>query len=545
MFSFLKKLFRKPTPKAATPRVVTARARPTVGDPNQSRPQVEVAHLSLAAILGKFPDDLKRNVVAMPEASVTVALPLATIHKQLPSGSVKMSLASLYRQAPRGVFAPNARLEEKRMVEVPLPEIFRHVRPQGLRRRDQKQVELPGDAPELFSDRENPYALAPGVPDAIDEPQASASMAVGRATTPQPQRMVKPPAGFGARNGDSNATPMVAVPPAGTSAAPRTGGKTPSHSQKTAAAASNEPPLLLPLSQLCEQWPEPIRGEALELGDTMAALPAAQITAGLAKGKIVFTWGQIRTWLNPPPPSPTQAKEATELILPLKVVAPAFLAARPVAARQTVQLDDSIPALFTGGTVAKAAVPLPIPALATPAPAAPPAAAAPTSLPAPPGMAGAMPVDNAPAPAATSPGPTTAPGATPAVARSLGELLKQPEKENWSPQELINATISQPGVSGAAIGLDEGLLVAAHLPPEFKGDTVAAFLPQMFARLNNYSGEMKLGEINELLLTTSDAHFQAYRIKDLYYAVLGKANESLPWDSLRLVVDQLARQNSK
>ena len=130
MFNFLHKLFRKPAPKVAVPRVVARAVAPVQPDSNQPRPQVEVAHLSLAAILSKFPEDLKHNVANFPDASVTVALPIATIHKQLAGGSVKMSLASLYRQAPVGVFAANARLEEKRMVEVPLAEIFRHVKPQ-------------------------------------------------------------------------------------------------------------------------------------------------------------------------------------------------------------------------------------------------------------------------------------------------------------------------------------------------------------------------------------------------------------------------------
>ena len=86
-------------------------------------PMVETAQLSLAAILAKFPADLRGCVQQLPDAAVTVALPMPTILKQLPSCSVKMSLASLYRQAPAGVFKPGPP-EEKRMVEVPLPEIF-------------------------------------------------------------------------------------------------------------------------------------------------------------------------------------------------------------------------------------------------------------------------------------------------------------------------------------------------------------------------------------------------------------------------------------
>ena len=86
-----------------------------------------MARLSLLAILEKVAGRLRANVAKFPGATVTVALPLATIQKQLGAGSVKMSLASLYRQAPAGTFK-QPRIEEKRMVEVPLAEVLRHVR---------------------------------------------------------------------------------------------------------------------------------------------------------------------------------------------------------------------------------------------------------------------------------------------------------------------------------------------------------------------------------------------------------------------------------
>jgi len=109
-------------------------------------PQVAVARLSLRPILERLPDELREKVVKMPEPSVTVALPIATIQKQLAAGCVKMSLASLYRQAPSGTFSAE-RYEEKRMIELPLSEVLRHVQPQNLRRKEQRRVEVPNDAP--------------------------------------------------------------------------------------------------------------------------------------------------------------------------------------------------------------------------------------------------------------------------------------------------------------------------------------------------------------------------------------------------------------
>ncbi len=596
MLKIFKKLLGKSdAPVAPTPKVAaTPAARPAPADNLPPMPQVEVAHLSLAAIVQKLPEDLRGTVTRMPDASVTVALPVATIQKQLPSGSVKMSLASLYRQAPAGTFS-QARVEDRRMVEVPLSEVFRHVSPTVLPRREQRRVDLPEDAVGLFGDSSNPYALSPG---AAEQPARTAAAA----PVPQ-QRIIQPPMEMRTQAAPAQSQPRIPQQP---KAAPRA--ITPPsglHSpQGTPAAASNEPPLVLPITNLAEGWPEPIRSEALALNGAQVALPAGPVTAGLAKGKVSFSWGQIRAWLNPPPSAPTGAHEATELVLPLKIVAPAFLAhSKPKTPRKSYELDESIPALFSGGqpaapepeptpepvveahATAPEPEPEPEPIPPTPTVIAPPAdlqtdvaapapASEPEAEPEPQPEPEPEPVIEshavAPEPEATPEAPaviappaelaTEAPAAeaTPAAAslpapaapgartqKTLGELLGNPEKTHWSPPELVKATTSLPGVAGAVVGLQEGLLVAAHLPEHMKGDTVAAFLPQIFARLTNYAGEMKLGGVEDILFTSNGAHFQTYRLGEVYFAVLGKPGESLPWEGLRLIVEELAHHHQK
>src|SRR4051812_37002318 len=170
MFTFLKTLFHKKPADApaevaasslpAQPERHIVRATPSP-EATAAVPQVAVARLSLLAILQKLPADLQANISQFPDETVTVALPLTSIQKQLAAGSVKMSLASLYRQSPRGTFK-SAKIEEKRMIEVPLSEAMKHVQPEAFRRRtDQRKVDLPKNAPQLFGDRKNPFALAP------------------------------------------------------------------------------------------------------------------------------------------------------------------------------------------------------------------------------------------------------------------------------------------------------------------------------------------------------------------------------------------------
>ena len=107
MLKFLTKLFRKSDPKLTIPAPPPGSSHSAFGDgPPSGVATVETAQLSLAAILTKFPDDLKTSIAQLPHPEVKVALPVPTILKQLPGGSVKISLASLHRQAPAGVFKP-------------------------------------------------------------------------------------------------------------------------------------------------------------------------------------------------------------------------------------------------------------------------------------------------------------------------------------------------------------------------------------------------------------------------------------------------------
>src|SRR5436190_15914300 len=104
MFTFLKTLFHKkpagapagvaPSSLPAQPERPIMRATPSP-EAASAVPQVAVARLSLLAILQRLPADLQANIKQFPDASVTVALPLTSIQKQLAGGSVKMSLASL------------------------------------------------------------------------------------------------------------------------------------------------------------------------------------------------------------------------------------------------------------------------------------------------------------------------------------------------------------------------------------------------------------------------------------------------------------------
>jgi predicted regulator of Ras-like GTPase activity (Roadblock/LC7/MglB family) len=572
MLSIFKKLFGAPAPKAA--HVVPAPQQPL--EPTVAMPSVEVAHLSLAVIVSHLPDELKALVRQAPSETATVALPVPTIMKQLATGCVKMSLASLHRQA-HGVLGPLPG-GDKRTVDVPLAEIFRHVSPHSLKRRpDQRAFFMPENGFNLFGNAENPYEISPSSP--VEEPHADSTVLDLTPDAPRSLKMGEdsrepltesvaprahdaPAPDFTPSSDEPITRQRVVAPPPGlglTAPEPRKSAEPP--------ARQEIPPVTLALGPVAESWPEDVRAAlaaAIESGAHLA-LPSARLSEGLAKGRVAFTWGQICELIAPDAVSPGSIDESTSLMIPLRIVAPAFLAAtkQSKTPRKVVHLDVSIPAPFTGNLRPRATpAPLAPPAPATPdaapapqdqmPPEAPSEAASPTPLEAPSESASETRSEMVllpPPEMAPNPGPQaidTAPAVRPAkLPETVGEVFGEPRKFDWTPAEIVMNTVRLAGVAGAVVALQEGLQVASSLPDGVKSDVVAAFLPQIFARLNQYAGEMRLGDVDDLLFTTHGAHCQIYRLGYVYFAVLGKPGESLPWHELRVISEELARQTSK
>lgn len=668
MLRFIKSLFRKnksaPAVAASSPAAATAatgRGAHGASEVNTPVPRVETAQLSLLAVMSRFPDDLRKLVLKMPPQEAMVVLPIPTIQKMLPTGSVKMSLASVVRQAPPGTFS-TINPQDKRLVEVPLAEIFKRINPALLKKRaDQKQSDLAADGFDIFGDEENPHALAPKVEGVAAPAQAAPAPTLGApgkvlktspgmvaappASVPAPATAKPAPAPLPKPNLPTpTAQPKVAAkapaaPAAPTAAPTKAGGKpaakpaAPAPAPAAASADDGQPPLIIALKDLFGAWPEPIKTEAAANNGSNISLPAAEVGAGLAKGKVAFTWGQIRAWSNPPLEGGTEAPESTELVLPLRTMAPAFMKHSKGAgtARKAGEVGD-IPELFAGGKTSKRNVPAPAPAPAPeakapepepeakapePAPVAEPEAKAPEpeveKVEAPEPEKAAEPEAKAPEaaepaaekapeaevpttepaavegaaqeepakaeepeasaadgeekPAAEAPAeeaaaakaeePATAEPAVPAKAsapvappaapaaavvlpKTLGELFGQPEKTSWSPSEVVNHLCDLPDVAGAVVALQEGLVIAHKLPDSLKGDIFAAFLPQIFARLNQYCGEMKLGGVNEISVVTEAGPCHLFRRGQVFFAAVSKPDAALPLHNLRLCADAVA-----
>src|SRR5206468_4782903 len=128
-----------------------------------------------------------------------------------------------------------------------------------------------------------------------------------------------------------------------------------------------------------------------------------------------------------------------------------------------------------------------------------------------------------------APAAPAAPAVAPVVAtaplppREIGEVFGQPGRKNWTPSEIVQKTSALRGVAGALIAMQDGLLVAGHLPPGLNAETIAAFLPQMHSRMTQYSKELKFGEANNLTLIVDDIPLKIFKNGGVFFTVLVRA----------------------
>lgn len=541
MLQFLKRIFRKDETAAAP----SATAAPATVHRAVEKPigaGVEVASLSLRAILEKLPQELLGIVEQMPGPEVKIMLPVNTILKQLPSGAVKMSLASLLRQAPQGTFR-KTEVEEKQMVDVPLSEVFRNVDAKRLgRRNDQRRYDVPDDASGLFGKTGTTRSVS-GAAEAATEvlqpkPAAPAAGAPQPGPAPIPPvaqpRIVKMP-------GIAPAAPAPAPATAGGfgNALPHSPAPAPAFTPKAkpAAPAGGTGELVISFVELAAGWPEGIRSEfTLVSGDTKLVIPAQAVSPGLQKGKVAFPWSQVRMWMRPGVNCPISIADDLELIFPLRIIAPAFVAATGATKKRVAaEIDHSLPDFFgpTAGHNSK---------LEQPAPAPAPVAAAPIEIAAPPTPEPTPESVAAEAPPLTFTLVREDPAAVPLAAAEPAPVAAEEAPTVSTPAEVVRNACSIPGVAGALVALEEGLVVAQNLPDGFSAETFAAFMPQIFGRLEKYTAEMQLGAATEITIQSEHGPCHIARRGKIYFGAVGRAGERLP-DSLGALAAQLVSIN--
>jgi predicted regulator of Ras-like GTPase activity (Roadblock/LC7/MglB family) len=281
------------------------------------------------------------------------------------------------------------------------------------------------------------------------------------------------------------------------------------------------PSLAVGLLSLAELWPDSVRKEIVQLNlmEAKVSLPVDVVEQGLKQGKIAFPWKTIRAWIQGAVLPSALPQDSTVVELPLKVVAPLFVNRQRDAGKQQqkVAIDSEIPNLFFG-------FPQPDSPSATPDP-----DSTGTSVTKP------VPVDTnyyiwddneETAHVPDDAKKRTSPG-TNFIARYA------------TPNEVVSRAASLDGVAGALIALPDGLMVASRLAQDLNGDTLAAFLPQIFAKVSQCTKELRMGELNNLNFTVGNVPWKIFRVNAIFFAAFGRPGEPLPTASLASLAAEL------
>ncbi len=336
--------------------------------------------------------------------------------------------------------------------------------------------------------------------------------------------------------------------------APATNGNGNGNGHVQVPALGPEAFLNAPMAAVSENWPDAVRGEIaqLNLSGVQIALPVKVVEPALKQGRIVFTWKVLRSWIRPAILPAVSALDGEMLELPLRVIAPLFVARQNLKGlgRQKVDVDDNIPNLFFGFPQGDSAAPM-AEAPAAPAPAAP-AAATPPTAPAKPASAGGTTLftNKPPKPAAVVPDTNFYVWGDSADTPKLDETefkKKSPSGTDFlaryaTPNEVVSRAAALDGVAGALVALPDGLMVANKLSADLNGDTLAAFLPHIFGKVSQCTKELRMGELNNLHFTVGNVPWKIFRVNAIYFAAFGRAGQPLPTAQLAGLAAELDRK---
>ncbi|MEI8288353.1 MAG: roadblock/LC7 domain-containing protein [Verrucomicrobiota bacterium] len=506
-------------PLTSTPASVMTPSR--VANPNE-------IELPLAPIIAGLPIDLRTKLMVVPAAGMTICLPIEIMMSQLSFGAVKISFGELRQMAPN-IFANSGGEHDNRPVSLPLDEILSRLNPALLARRPSQKIEVAEEIVGPFGQHGRgvtfttqplkPAPPPPPPPPRVPPPVVSGekpetNIPIAFMATPSLQRTVSPPPPV------PPVRPVTSVAPAKPAATNPAVSAAPVLVPASAAPTTEpvQPTIFAGLWDLAENWPEELKDEISRsaLANVSIPLASALVEAGLKRGRITMPWKQLR--LLAKPSSAVSVNDHLELDLPLKVIAPMFFAAqkKSTSSRKTVKVSADIPTLFFGFPQAAP----------EPTTSAPQLVEKKTAE-----MVSSVRGDEGEAPKTES--GTVAP---PAAPQPDFTIRQDP------PTDVVQRAMALPGVAGVLVTLPDGLRVASQVAMEFNADTLAAFIPQIFERLNQATRELRMGALNDVNFTVGQVTWKIFRVNAVYFAVFGRAGVSLPTAQLAALAVELDRK---
>ena len=504
---------RSPAPAPAPPPVLIPSTPPNAN---------EIA-VPLAPVIAGLPLELRGKTMFNPPPGLAINLPVETVVAQLAFGAVKISFGELRRLAP-DCFANSGGALDDKMVSLPLGEILPRLNPALLARRTGPKVEVAEDVNGPFGGRGAGVAFttqplkAPTPPAALPIPIAAPALA------PAPLRMNPPVFAQPAAAPIAAAPPPVqrAVTPAPTAPVIPTIAAAPMPAFAAPRPQPAAPTMIFAsLWDLAEHWPEELKNEISHSALANVSVPLAGdvVEAGLKRGRLTLAWKQLRVLAKPS--SPASPNDNLELDLPMKVIAPMFFAAQKKlsGSKPKAAVAPEIPDLFFGFPQATPAAPV-----------------------------------NPPKPVERKNGDSNF------FTRNDAHGAAQPPENIFAPppvpqtdfthrhappRDVVARAVALPGVAGALVTLPDGLRVAGEVPAEFNPDTLAAFIPQMFERMNQSARELRMGALNNVSFTAGSVPWRIIRVNSVYFAAFGRAGEALPTTQLAALAGELDRKNTQ
>jgi len=535
-------------PAEASPAVAT-QPQPAFNPPPtpvENQCEADELELPLQTVLAALPMDLRAKIMQMPPAGATMIIAIEKVLSQLAHGSVKISFGELRLAAP-SLFANSGGENDSRPVTLPLNEILARLNPALLARHTtQKKIEVADEVTGPFDGRGQGifFSTTPVKPAAAPIPTPAPRTNAPVSWPAVPPHPVVPRPSFASRA----ITPMPAAAPA----ASATGNPAPRNGAPRANSVAPVPPMMpaahptvlpehpqstisAPLAALSEEWPEALRLEIAQtnLTNAQVALPVHLVEPALKRGRVIFSWRYVRTWIRPVPPG-VSVHDGIELELPLKVIAPLFFGQQKTVARlqRKITLAPEIPDLFFG---------FPQPQSPSETSVLQPEAIAPK-----PETARFVPRAADIKPTDTNYYIWGDNGEAPKIDESEFKRPSTPPTDFTSrrsmPKDVVARALELPGVAGALVALQDGLKVASQVPSDLNADTLAAFLPQIFDRLGQSTRELRMGPLNNVNFTVGNVPWKIYRVNSVYFAAFGRVGEALPTAQLALLAAELDRK---
>ena len=485
--------------------------------------------LPLQPIIASLPLELQPRLKRPDAGALTICVPLQEVLPQLSSGAVKISFGEL-RQAAPDLFTNDADRDQV-PVSIPLAEVLSRLNPALItRRRAQRLVEVPADIRSPFDPNagELIFSVGPTGPDAAPAisarqtapaapvvPPTRSSLTFTPAPAPPaaspPSAPVKPSAHRPRSESHTSFSTITPVPHA-PAAAPAIHAPAPTADPAPAPVAqtdSSTEPVLVALAALAEGWPEAVRTEIVQLGlvESKIALPVDAVERALKQGRVAFSWKALRSWIKPAPLPSVSAHDSHVLELPLKMVAPLFLARQREAskAKKKIAIDENIPNLFFG-------------------------------FPQPEGGSarGASNAGTAPAKAPDTNyyiwDDNTDQARVQEDEAKLGRAIPSPGTKfvakYATPNEVVSRAAALDGVAGALVALPDGLMVASQMSVRPQRGHAGGLSAANFRQVSQCTKELRMGELNNLNFTVGNVPWKIFRVNAVYFAAFGRAGEA-------------------